>query len=258
MAIKEKIELLENQVLTARSHRLVFRAPEIAKAAAAGQFVMLECQNYLKRPYGILDTDPDKGTLELGIDGVGAGSRWHNALEVGERIDCLGPLGTGFDLPDEQQTLIVLGGGSGIYPLVKACREFTGHTVVILGFRNRDFCLLEDRFGAYADELILASDAGDLDFHGTSVAALAERLDRGDLKNVSIIACGPIPMLAACAELAAARDLPLQCSFEARMGCGVGFCTGCTIPIKDSLPQRCCYEGPVFPADIIDWEALNA
>lgn len=258
MAIKERIKLIENEALTARSHRLVFHAPKIAHAALPGQFVMLECQHYLKRPYGILDTDPYHGTLELGIDGVGDGSRWHNALEPGTMTDCLGPLGNGFQLPDPEQTLIVLGGGSGIYPLVKACRDFLGRIVVILGFRNRDFCLLQERFDALADELILASDAGDLDFHGTSVEALAERLERGDLNNASIIACGPIPMLRACAKLAKERELPLQCSFEARMGCGVGFCTGCTIPIKDSLPKRCCYEGPVFDADIIDWEALHA
>jgi NAD(P)H-flavin reductase len=95
-------------------------------------------------------------------------------------------------------------------------------------------------------------------------------------------ACGPVPMLAALASLAAGRrgrlgvaklgrrrgggkvdpvgspaarrKAFLQVSMEQNMGCAVGACLGCVVMSTTGTPQRVCREGPVFAAEELAWE----
>ncbi len=72
-----------------------------------------------------------------------------------------------------------------------------------------------------------------------------------------LYACGPEPMLAAVARLSAAYGRPSQVSVERVMGCGVGGCYSCVIPIKttEGKPHfvRACLAGPVFRGSEIAW-----
>jgi dihydroorotate dehydrogenase electron transfer subunit len=68
---------------------------------------------------------------------------------------------------------------------------------------------------------------------------------------VEIFACGPTPMLRACAALARGFEVPAQVSLEEFMACAVGGCAGCTVEVRsDSGPamKRVCVDGPVFDA----------
>ena len=73
-----------------------------------------------------------------------------------------------------------------------------------------------------------------------------------------VYACGPEPMLAAVARLAAAHGRQSQVSVERVMGCGLGGCYSCVIPIKtaDGTPHyvRSCISGPTFRGDEIEWQ----
>ena len=61
--------------------------------------------------------------------------------------------------------------------------------------------------------------------------------------------CGPLPMMkAVCADLSA----PGEVSLEERMGCGAGFCYGCTVQTA-SGPRRVCADGPVFDKEEVLW-----
>jgi dihydroorotate dehydrogenase electron transfer subunit len=76
-------------------------------------------------------------------------------------------------------------------------------------------------------------------------------LERGALEQIEIFACGPTPMLAATARLAARFGLPCQVSLEEFMACAVGGCAGCTVPVRTPTGpamKRVCVDGPVFDA----------
>ncbi len=77
-------------------------------------------------------------------------------------------------------------------------------------------------------------------------------LDKG-----RVVACGPPAMLAAVARLAETYKVPCDVSLENHMACGFGACFSCVTPIlqADGEPdlRRVCVEGPVFPADRVDW-----
>jgi dihydroorotate dehydrogenase electron transfer subunit len=76
-------------------------------------------------------------------------------------------------------------------------------------------------------------------------------LDPAALSEIEIFACGPTPMLAATARLAARFGLPCQVSLEEFMACAVGGCAGCAVPVRTPAGpamKRVCVDGPVFDA----------
>jgi len=71
-------------------------------------------------------------------------------------------------------------------------------------------------------------------------------------------ACGPEPMLAAVADVAARHAQPCEVSVERVMGCGLGGCYSCVIPVRDAGGAahfvRSCMAGPVFDAATLVWD----
>ncbi len=258
MAFSQQVVLERIVQLSNRSYGLTFQADApFIEACRPGQFVMLSSDYFLNRPYGLLSIDREHRQFELGIDVVGKGSYAHAHLLPGAELTVIGPLGHGFDLSGNGP-LILIGGGSGIYPLLTVAEEEGRRRDlrVSLGFRHAGLAVLKDRFQASGARVIMASDSGDLDFHGHAVAAAAECF-QDILAEATFLACGPLLMLRAAHQLSQKWQRPCQVSFEERMACGVGFCSGCAVPMREGLPQRCCYEGPVFDSTLIDWEAYH-
>ena len=71
-----------------------------------------------------------------------------------------------------------------------------------------------------------------------------------------IFACGPLPMYKTMARMPELKNKPVQVSLEARMGCGLGICYGCTIKTTTGLKQVC-RDGPVFDLDDIVWDEIS-
>ncbi len=183
----------------------------------------------------------------------------------------MGPLGTGFDLRVTAARTILVGGGLGIAPLLglaEALREggATGPMEALLGVRSRG-----DVFGSALTDGIewldwrIATDDGSDGFAGNVVqlldSYLGELLSHGTRpEDLAIYAAGPEPMLEGTAAVCLGRDLDLQVSMEAHMGCGVGACRACGIvPWRDRsrINGRVCREGPVFDAREILWEKVG-
>jgi NAD(P)H-flavin reductase len=185
-----------------------------------GQFFMLEAPGYLlPRPMSLCLAPP--GELAFLIDPIGPGTRALCALEVGDAIHVLGPLGNGFDLSVARALLV--GGGIGIAPL-PYLSEALGGPPALLGFRTDHH-----------------SEAASL-LRGAEVVVeprlVTELLpeDPGD-----ILACGPEPMLEAIRD----RVPGAQLAWEAPMACGYGACYGCVVEI-DGHYERLCVAGPVL------------
>ena len=76
-------------------------------------------------------------------------------------------------------------------------------------------------------------------------------LARDAVGQIEIFACGPTPMLAATARLAARFDLPCQVSLEEFMACAAGGCAGWTVPVRTPTGtpmKRAGVDGPVCVA----------
>jgi dihydroorotate dehydrogenase electron transfer subunit len=128
-------------------------------------------------------------------------------------------------------------------------------------------------------EYVIATDDGSVGRRGFVTQLVPDYEAWAD----QAFACGPAPMLAALARLAAGRrerlgvaklgrkrgagkpdavgspaarrKAFLQVSMEQNMGCAVGACLGCVILGANGQPQRVCREGPVFAAEEVAWES---
>ena len=184
-----------------------------------GQFFMLEAPGRpLPRPMSVCLAPP--GELGFLIDPIGPGTRALCALERGDALGVLGPLGNGFDL-DVARPLLV-GGGIGIAPL-PYLSDVLGRPPAVVGFRSD--------FHAQAAELV----------PNAQVVVEPAYVTDAMLPGHDVLACGPEPMLAAVRRLEAAAQL----AWEAPMACGYGACYGCAIEIDGEL-KRLCVEGPVL------------
>lgn len=224
---------------------LGMRAPEIAASARAGQFVNIGWSPgpLLRRPFSVYRAERDN--VEIVLKAVGAGTEQLLAMEVGDRVSCLGPLGRGFELPTGAGSAVLVSGGLGVAPMQLAAREARSaglHVTWVHGARTEVELCAE----AEGDKVVWATDDGSHGFRGTAVAAAPD----ADV----VLACGPNRMLAAVAE----RWPEAQVSIETYMGCGTGVCLGCAVPLVRGGYDRACKEGPVYRAAAIDWAALPA
>jgi dihydroorotate dehydrogenase electron transfer subunit len=188
---------------------------------APGQFFMLEAPGrLLPRPMSLCLAP--RGELGFLIDAIGPGTHALCALEAGEALHVLGPLGNGFDLEIERPLLV--GGGIGIAPLPYLSQAL-GTPPAVLGFRS----------GRHAEAAALVPNA-QVCVEPTLVTELIPA-------GMNVLACGPEPMLEAVRAVAPAAQL----AWEAPMACGYGACYGCAVDIGGEL-KRLCVEGPVLCA----------
>jgi len=186
-----------------------------------GQFFMLEAPGrLLPRPMSLCLAPP--GELAFLIDPIGPGTRALCALEAGDELSVLGPLGNGFDLDVERPLLV--GGGIGIAPL-PYLSERLGSPPAVLGFRSD--------YHAQAAELVPNAQVC------IEPTLVTELIPTG----LDVLACGPEPMLEAVRALGPGSQL----AWEAPMACGYGACYGCAVEI-DGVLKRLCVEGPVLCA----------
>jgi len=186
-----------------------------------GQFFMLEAPGrLLPRPMSLCLAPPRE--LAFLIDPIGPGTRALCALEPGDDVAVLGPLGNGFDLDVEHPVLV--GGGIGVAPLPHLS-ERLGAPPAVLGFRS-DY---------HAEAAALVPNA-QVCVEPTLVTELIP-------SGLDVLACGPEPMLEAIRALTPRAQL----AWEAPMACGYGACYGCAVEIDGAL-KRLCVEGPVLCA----------
>lgn len=241
---RSSFSILENQALTERVSRLRLRG-DCSAIERPGQFVQLELPEcFLRRPFSVSDWAGD--SLTICYEQVGRGTEQLRRLEKGARLDVLTGLGNGFDLSKAGEQPLLVGGGTGVSPLLGLARRLMKQGVrphIVLGFETReDIFLLEEFYLLSLAPAITTAD-GSFGIRGLVTDAM-------DLPHSFFYACGPEGMLRAAAAKSPVNG---QLSFDGRMGCGFGACMGCTKLTKRG-PRRVCREGPVFEKEELLWE----
>ncbi len=224
-------------------------APAIAAEAEAGQFLHILCGRgvFLRRPISICDVQ-DK-LVRFVFEVKGEGTRELSEFSVGDKIDIIGPLGHGFYVDNEKyKHPAVIGGGIGIFPLLKLSQKLY-EPLVVLGFRSADRVMMEEEFRAVSAKTLVATDDGSYGYDGYAIELLGKELMESECDV--IYCCGPTPLLKAVQSLAAEKNIDCQLSLEQRMGCGIGACLVCTCKTThEGMDEnmRVCKNGPVFDA----------
>jgi len=227
-------------------------APEIAREAQPGQFVMVDCggDTFLPRPLSVHRVDG--GQLALLFSVVGKGTKRLAQLKKGDTVGLFGPLGNGFSIDERAKNLLLVAGGMGIAPLYFLAEAAAGEgkkVTLITGARSRE-CLLpvslpqkyyEKGLPPAGVNVVAATDDGSEGFKGPATQLIPHYLTGTD----QVFACGPAAMYKSMAGMPELKGKDVQISLEIMMGCGVGVCYGCTIKTKSGLKQVC-KDGPVF------------
>ena len=132
-------------------------------------------------------------------------------------------------------------------------------TTLFYGARTSEELYYLEFFDRLGVRLVLATEDGGVGFTGRVTVPLEESLKAlGGPGEVTLYACGPEPMLAAVATLAARYGQPSEVSMERTMGCGLGGCYSCVVPVKHPDGQtrfvRSCIGGPVFDGASVAWD----
>lgn len=224
-----------------------------------GQFLHIKCgdRQLLRRPISVARTEWDEpeDTVALIFEVRGEGTKWLSQRSIGDKLDVLGPLGNSFDVSKPGRYLLV-GGGIGVPPLLEFGELLQWPRTAVLGFRSKDkaFLSITSRFQEHCEQTFICTDDGSLGWHGFVDSQVREILEK-DKGFTAVLACGPRPMLKSVAKAAAEFGVSCQVSMEERMGCGVGACLVCAIPMKDGAMKHVCKNGPVFNAEEVDWDA---
>ena len=249
--------ILQKHRLAPRIFAYLLHCPEVAALAVAGQFLHVKAPGFLlRRPISISHINRQAGTLTLVVEVRGPGTTALSQLEEGQTMDFLGPCGHGFELLLSPAKAVIVGGGIGTPPLLELGAHYGGRADVFLGFRTAEMAILAENFAALGCRVQIATDDGSRGHHGMVTDLLAQHLNI-NLPDV-IYGCGPKPMLAAVAQLAARHGVRCQVSLEERMACGIGACLGCAFRMtqKDQngapIYHHVCKRGPVFEACDVD------
>ncbi len=240
--------------------KMVIEAPFVAKKARPGQFIILRVDEDGERiPLTIAGCDPEKGTVEIIFQIVGATTEKLNHKEAGDFLqDFVGPLGMPTKLEGLKKVCIV-GGGVGCaiaLPIAKALAQQGAEVTSIIGFRSKDLVILEDEFEAASDRLIVMTDDGSYKRQGNVCVPLNELFEAGETFD-EVITIGPLIMMKFVVAAVKPTGIPCTVSMNPIMIDGTGMCGGCRLTLHrngEAITQFACVDGPDFNGYEIDFD----
>lgn len=260
--------VINNTRLSSDYNVIALDAPDIAAAATPGQFVMVKpgraSDPLLRRPFSVFEILEKNGRimgLTLLSKRIGVTTNLLYDAVVGDVVSCLGPLGRPFSLVEPPKEAWLVAGGVGLAPfatLAATLRARGVRVTLFYGARSGRELFYLDWFQAHGVMLELATEDGSRGVKGRVTIPLDRALASRDNENVVVYACGPEPMLEAVAHVSARHGRPCEVSVERVMGCGMGGCYSCVIPVRDAGGGqhyvRSCIGGPVFSAADLVWD----
>ena len=243
-----KASITSQREMAAGIYLLRLKAPRLAQAASPGQFVMLKVGHstdpLLARPFSVAGVEGNDLLILYKV--LGKGTRLLSQAPPGWVLQVWGPLGRRFDLKVDNPVLVA--GGMGIAPMAftaQKLKEAKRPFGAVYGARTGSELLVSLASRGWE----LMTDDGSKWRKGLVTDALASRLPIAG----GVLACGPMPMLRAVAQMSQAAKVPCQVSLEAPMACGIGACLGCVLPRAGGGHIKVCQDGPVLDAALVDW-----
>ena len=253
-------KIVTKKVLNDTVTQMEIDAPLVAKKAKPGQFIILRVDRDGERiPLTVAGCDPEKGTVKIIFQIVGATTEVLNAKAEGEYIeDFVGPLGVPTHT-DGVNKVCIVGGGVGCaiaLPIAQEFHRLGADVTSIIGFKNKDLLILEDEFDLCSDKLVVMTDDGSYARQGKVTLPLQEMLEAGERFDV-IIAIGPIIMMKFVTMAAKPYGIPVTVSMNPIMIDGTGMCGGCRITLEQDgkrVTKFACVDGPDFDGYEVDFD----
>ena len=231
-------------------------APLVAKKAQPGQFIILRVdENGERIPITINAYNPEKGTVTIIVQTVGATTVKLSHMKEGDCLaDFVGPLGKPTETEGKKKVCVV-GGGVGCaiaYPVLKKFHDCGAEVHAVVGFKNKDVVILEDKFKSASDVMKLVTDDGSYGEKGLVTDALKQLIEEGNQYD-EIFAIGPAIMMKFVSKTTEPYGIPTTVSMSPIMVDGTGMCGGCRLTVGGET-KFACVDGPDFDGHKVDWD----
>jgi ferredoxin--NADP+ reductase len=249
--------ILKREQLAETVYSVNVEAPDIARRALAGQFVILRLDETGERfPLTLCDWSAGEGWIRLVLQVVGRSTRKLSLMEEGDSIlDLVGPLGRPAEIC-EGGHVVCVGGGVGIaaiHPICRSLQEAGNRVTGIIGARTADLLILEEEMAAVTGELTITTDDGSRGIEGRVTWALEEVLKKESVDLV--IAIGPAIMMKFSCAVTREFEVPTRVSLNSIMLDGTGMCGTCRCEVEGKT-RFACVDGPEFDGHAVDWGLL--
>jgi len=253
-------KILLKQDLVPNIHLFKIWAPDVAKKAQPGQFIVIRIDERGERiPLTIADWDGEEGSVTIVFMEVGTTTHRLALLEAGDFItDFIGPLGLPTHI-EKFGTVVCVAGGfavATIMPIARAMREKGNKVISIMGARNKNLIFWEDELRSVSDQLIVTTDDGSYARQGLVTEPLKELLE-GNERIDRVIAIGPSIMMKFCAKTTEPFSVKTIVSLNPIMVDGTGMCGCCRVSVG-GMTKFACVDGPDFDGHQVDWDLLFA
>ncbi len=251
-------KILKKEDIAPGEKLFVLNAPDIAKKAKPGQFVIIIIDEKGERiPLTIADYDGKKGTITIIVQEVGKSTMQMGTMPKGEGfLDVVGPLGVPTHI-EKYGTVVCVGGGVGIaciYPAARGMKEAGNKVISILGARSKDLIFWEDKIKKVSDELFITTDDGSCGRKGFVSDQLKEIIDSKEKVNL-VMAIGPVIMMKVVSETTRPHNIKTVVSLNSIMVDGTGMCGSCRVEV-DGKTKFACVDGPDFNAHQVNYDLL--
>lgn len=213
--------------------------------AKPGQFLMIWIPRIEEIPMSVM-INSKEGYAAVTIRKFGVGSTALFDRKKGDLIGLRGPYGNRFILRKKYRKILIIGGGTGLVPLLRlvsfASKEKVRSTIV-MGAKTKAEVFFEkitrNIIRGNNSSLLVCTDDGSYGIKGTTVT-LMSKLVRDESFDC-VYTCGPELMMKAVLDISNQNSIPVQASLERYMKCGIGICGSCCL---DS--SLVCQDGTVF------------
>jgi ferredoxin--NADP+ reductase len=251
-------KILEKKFVTPTVFIMKVDAPGIARKRKAGQFIILRtCDTGERIPLTIADADAQEGWIELVVQVIGKTTKLLSELNTGDSIcDLVGPLGSPTHI-EKYGTVVIVGGGVGIapaHPIAQAFKKAGNNVISILGGRNKDLIIMEDKMRAVSNEVLISTDDGSYGKKGLVTDMIQKLIDDG-MKIDMLVAVGPTVMMKFVSQLTKKYNIPTQVSLNTIMVDGTGMCGCCRVTVGNES-KFVCVDGPEFDGHKVDFDEM--
>lgn len=249
--------ILFREDLTPDIHLFKVEAPQIARKAQPGQFVIVRSEERGERiPLTMADWDEKEGSVTIVFMEVGTTTRKLALLNAGDSIlDFVGPLGRPTEI-GRFGTVVCVAGGVGVapmFPVARALKARGNRIISILGARSQELLFWEDYLRSVSHELTVTTDDGSYGRKGVVTEPLKELLETVEVNRV--IAIGPAIMMKFCSLTTKPFNVKTVVSLNPIMVDGTGMC-GCCRVLVGGETKFACVDGPDFDGHEVDWDLL--
>ncbi len=251
-------KVVASRMIVPNMHLLTLEAPNVAREAQPGQFVILRAEEEGERiPLSIADWDADLGTVTVIFMNVGSTTNRLAALQRETSIPTVvGPLGNATEI-EKYGTVLCVGGCYGIgsmFPIARALKEKGNRVITLVEGRSSYLFYWEERLKAVSDKTIQITRDGTKGYQG-HISRLPDILKDIDEKPDRVIINGCTFLMKRGSDVTRPMEIDTWVSLNPIMIDGTGMCGVCRVSIGGET-KFACVDGPDFDGHQVNWDEL--